>query len=322
MPASTHLDSIHFSAMLAGEARTWAQIGFLLHQGDETGIWKEEYNSFTDWLKKLSVALNLREASLWRYLAAYRYYLELHANLRKRSILCPEPVKLPESVSPENLELLGKLSRVVPAEMLPSLAQRVLSGNVTRAELRQLWAAYRPALAGRTARGKGVSVPRVSPGNPTQYQSILEAQIFATLSSSGAQWTGISKPAYVEFFMGAKPVFTEGEKHRFEFDAVIMVGQSKHAPPTFHGIEIRGMPYFGPAEKFLLPRIPFCDYLWVATTVPDHGLRREMNIPDYVGLLVVSDGMIEVKQYPRHLPESGTKTGDLAKGLLLRSVRR
>ncbi|MEN3373960.1 hypothetical protein [Dechloromonas sp. ZS-1] len=322
MPSTAHLASLHHAALLAGESRTWAQIGFVLHAGDEVGVWREQYPSFTDWLKKLSEALHLKEASLWRYLAAYRYYLELHANLRKRSIACPEPVDLPETVSPENLELLGKLSRVVPAEMLPDLAQRVLSGEVTRADLRQLWSVYRPALAGRTARGKGVSVPRVSPVNPVQYQSLLEAQVFATLSTSGVEWTGISKPAYFEFFMGVRPVFPEGEKKPFEFDAVIMVGQSRQVSPTFHGIEIRGTPYFGKIEDFLLPRIPYCDYLWVATCGAGYGHRGEVTVPDYVGLLDVSDGRIEVKQYPRRLAESGTKTGDLAKGILLRSVRR
>lgn len=102
-------------------------------------------------------------------------------------MVCPAPAELPDTVSPENLELLGKLSRFVPDEHLPTLAQRVLTGDITRAELRQTWVAYRPALGGRTARGKGVAVPWVSPIDPKQCLSIVEAQVFTALSSARPQ---------------------------------------------------------------------------------------------------------------------------------------
>jgi hypothetical protein len=321
MSSSAHLIATHPSDLFAGESRTWVQIGHMLHQGDETEIWKEQYNSFTDWLIKLGEVLNLKEASLWRYLTAYRFYLELYIYLQKRTISCPEPLDLPERVSPENLELLGKLSRAMPTELLPALAQRVLSGDIKRAELRQLWIAYRPVLAGKTARGTGVSIPYANQSNPTQYKSMLEAQIFTDLSSSSTQWTGISKPAYIEFFMDVMPVFSEHEKKRFTFDVVIMIGKNKRSPPTFHAIEIRGFPFFEQPDQILIPRISYCDYLWVATRI-DQRHHEEIIVPDYVGLLAVGGGAIEVKQHPRHLSESGTRTGDLAKGILLRSIKQ
>jgi len=311
-----------FSAMLAGEVHSWAQIGTLLHQGEEVGYWKKQYSSFSDWLKKLSVTLDLKEASLWRYLAAVRFYQQITTTLQKRGVNCPDPSALPDSVSPENLELLAKLSRAVPEDLLPELAERVMEGTITRAELRKTWSAYRPALGGRTARGKGVPIPRIIPSDPDQYQSIIEAQIFTTLSSSGHEWIGITKPAFFEFYMRVKPVFPEDVRERFEFDAVIMVGATKRSIPVFHGIEIRGGPFLVPVELILKPRIPYCDYLWVATSGGISTHRGEIIVPEYIGLLLVQDGVVEVKQYPRPLQDAGRLTGELAKGLLLRSVRR
>ena len=309
------------AALAKGEVRSWTQIGLLLDQVDHSGYWQKSSGSFTEWLKALSPSLNLKEASLWRYLTAARYYQELHKSLKASGVSSPSLDELSDKVSPENIEILSKLARVMPDDVFLRLAQQVLTSTVTRAELRETWLAYRPVLAGRTARGKGVAVPKMNPADSFQYDSILEAQVFMALSNSGAEWTGIERPDRYELFMQVSPELSLDVRQRFTFDAVAAVRAHKSAPLAFHGIEIKGNHFSRSTYELLERQTPFCDFLWVAT----HGDMPEISIdsiPEHVGLMIADGNRIQVIRPAQRTQQSGHHTGELAKGLLLKVFGR
>lgn len=302
------------------EVRAWAVIGHLLDQVDVTGFWQEHASSFSEWLRSFASSLGLGEASLWRYLASARYYKKLQETLSGRGVPCPQLNDLPGSVSPENLELLAKLARVAPDKVVQSIAARVVDGSIKRAEMRRTWEAYRPALAGRTARGTGVEVPTIDLRDSKQFHSVVEAQVFTSLSAADPAWTGIRRPHSFEIFHRIQPEFDKSARERFEFDAVVVTRASKNDPLEFHGIEIRGNGILTASVIALLQKqLPYCNYLWLAIGAQSQEID-DCDLPAQVGLLVAEYNSVRVLRQAQ--PSIGKRTGDLAKGLLLRTLRR
>lgn len=311
-----------FAALEKGEFRSWAQIGRLLDLVDKSEYWGKTSDSFTEWLKAISPSLKLKEASLWRYFTAARYYLELRKTLVANNVSCPSLDKLSDEVSPENLEILSKLARVTPDDLYLRLAQQVVSGSITRAELRETWLAYRPVLAGKTSRGKGVAIPKINPADSYQFDSLLHAQVIMALSASGSKWTSIEHPDRYELFSQVSPELSLHVKQKFTFDAVAIVRDHKSDPIVLHVIEVkRSQSMSRAAHTMLEQKTLYCDFLWVATHAHVSGLDLEC-LPEHVGLMVAGENGIEVIRPAQHTEQSGRYTGELAKGLLIKVLGR
>lgn len=318
-------EDIQYSIDLATkiEKRPWSQIGDLLDQVDTIGFWQGNASSFSEWLRSFAQRLGLKEASLWRYLASARYYKNLANALNKKGIECPQLVDLPGAVSPENLELLAKLERVLPDDVYKETVIRVLNGSITRAELRKIWGAYKPVLGGRTARGIGVEAPRANPADPRQHASLTEGRIFNALMASGPAWLGIKNPYLFEILHHVSPEFSDS-KMRCWLDAVVITSQARRAVTDYHGIEIRpdltrcnvsNSQFYARLER----QRPYCHYVWVALEEFILDLAS-FELPQYVGVLIVSGSQVQVLR-PAERGE-GELTGDLAKGLLVRAMGR
>jgi hypothetical protein len=58
------------------------------------------------------------------------------------------------TLSPESLELADKIQRCAPKPIAKQVIERTLEGELSRAELRNVWTTYRPALGEASARGR------------------------------------------------------------------------------------------------------------------------------------------------------------------------
>ena len=308
------------AALTQGQSRSWAHIGYLLDRIDQTDYWRNEAKSFTEWLKGHAESLGLKESTLWRYLTAGRYYIKLREALTGRGVSCPPLGELPDKVSPENLELLSKLARVAPDNALQRLAEQVLSGGITRAELRTVWQAYRPARGGRTARGLGVPPPRINLRNREQFESLTEAMVLTSLASGDPSWSGIRNPDLYELFMHISPESDGATPRRYIFDAVAVIRDRKSDPLQIHGIEIAGGFHVNWSGK-LEGMAPYFNFLWIA--VPEQAERIEkLTVPDFVGILRVMSGHVVVERPPRQSDLLGGRVLEMTKGLLLKSLKR
>lgn len=307
-------------ALSKGEIKSWPRIGAILDRVDQTGYWRCEASSFTEWLQRYADRLNLKESTFWRYLSAARYYISLQRIITERGISCPSLTELSDKVSPENLELLSKLDRVAPVAVLQRLAPQVIEGSITRAELRTVWQAYRPALGGRTARGLGVSPPQINPSDHEQYQSLTEAMVLAALASGDLAWTGAQDPDLCELVMHVSPERIGAGGSHFMFDAVAVVRERRNDPIKIHGIEIKSL--IQPAYlSELVKMAPFFDFLWVA--VPEQAALTECkSIPDFVGILRMIGDHVAVERQAVNSDLLGGRVLEMAKGLLLRSLKR
>jgi hypothetical protein len=305
------------AALSRGEVSSWSQIGNILIEVDQSGYWRNEATSFTDWLKHRADKFKLHESTLWRYLTAGRYYIQLRKTLTERNVLCPPLESLSGDVSPENLELLSKITRVAPDDALQRLTERVIGASITRAELRATWQAYRPVLGGRTARG--VSPPHINLADRDQVDSLLQATVLTALSAGGSAWTGIEKLEICRLFTNVRPEYA-GPLPSCEIDVVAMVREHEKSPLKIHGIEIIGS--FNRQEKSkFVAMAPFCDLLWVAT--PDYAdCMCKADVPDFVGIIRATESALRVERPARASKFLGTELLPMTKGLLLKTLNR
>lgn len=308
------------AALESGANVPWPKLGRLCGEVERLGLWRAQAGSFTEWMRHLAMQLDLTEGSLWRVLSSARFYVELRDSLTKRGVNLPPLEALPRSVSPESLELLSKLMRVAAPTVTDPLAKGLVEGSVTRAQLRSTWLAYRPVLAGRTARGRGVAPPRFNRRDLQQFNSRLEANVMAGLLAAGPAWTGTTNPSRYELFTQVRPQSRRGDQRIPELDAVAAV-RGKADELLLHGIDIRGqIPRSHQFLEYVTLVDPFCDFLWIASHDEDVLGTGRSALPEHVGLLLATPASVRVLRAAQR--GQGARTGDLAKGLLLRSAMR
>lgn len=271
---------------------SWVRTGIELARIESEQSWADSASSFSDWLKNQATKLGVEESNLWRYLGAVRFYAELRQSLIASGHACPDVQNLPEQVSPENLELLSKLIRVMsPADFGP-LATRVLDRSAKRDELRKLWQAYRPALAGKTARGKGVAAPALDRNDPSKRTKLLVAHARLLIEAAPFGWLCQPTPAFahvVHDFRLPERLPLHGNAG---MDMVISLKRSDSSPLELHGVEIRvNLPVHG--IPVLVDLATCVDFLWVAFTKSPTSSTLA-TIPAHIGVLSIQDGAISV----------------------------
>ncbi len=127
------------------ERRRWQDIAQLLMRVDNERLWEGHASSFTAWLAGMARRADLQESVFWRCLKAGRIYRELTGR---------EDFDQDLPVSAESLELADKIRRHAPRAVTNDVVERALDGELSRSELREVWATYRPLAGGSTARGR------------------------------------------------------------------------------------------------------------------------------------------------------------------------
>jgi hypothetical protein len=269
----------------------WGVIGQFLEMARSSEFWKEEgANSFTEFVRSLAGGCSV--ATLWRYHAAARSFNQLSSKLAKYRIPSGSLESLAHSVSPENIELLGKIARVAPPGVLEPLTKQVLKGAIRREELRRKWHAFRPALAGRTARGRGSAIPRVDQSDPQQYASVLKGMVLNALDGSGPSWTGCEDPVLYKLFLDITPESAPGPSFLpGRFDAVAVLRRKPEGPLELHEVECVGSIRDAALGRMLSLAEQSCDYVWVAS---DHEAGSLPGISKSVGSLVMKGDQIVV----------------------------
>jgi hypothetical protein len=314
-------------ALESGERYPWFRLGELLNAVESSAFWQEQgARSFTEWVRSLAHSLGRSPASLWRAMTAIRRYHQFRTQLTKRRIYVPPLETLGGSVSPENLEILEKIARVAPENMVCSLAMRVFRGQISRAALREKWEVFQPVLNGQTARGRGSAAPRINRANPEQARSLEEALLFTALQSSDGGWTGKVKPHLYEIFLRPMAEPNPSDPTGRRFDAIAVVQGQRESPLEIHGIDSAGV-YFpiidiasgntnDHVEAELSGLAEYCDYMWAARN--EEGADDLDLIPGWVGQLLIRRGRVQVMR-PASIQSHNKEY--LLRALLLQALR-
>lgn len=305
------------AAFRRGDPATWGQIGQWLNEVERTEYWQGRTKSFTEWLKSSAPDLKLKEGSLWRYLTASRYYSRLREQLQAEGFDCPTIETLPDTVSPESLELLSKIGRVVGQQTFRDLAIGVLSGEVSRAVLRRRWQAYRPVVVeSRSRRHRGR--PSYDPTDARQSESMLLATTRVTLDAEALRWAGEFGSGLLRFCYDVPVGIPEETSNSRTLEMVAVTRTTKDAPIRFHVMKIvpQGLAP-NVLEQIAQELTPYGDYVWLV--FPTGGANSAACLPAHVGLLETR-GCLRVVRPAATDASLGSATGETAKGVLTKTL--
>lgn len=312
------------AAIERGESRSWWAQSELLDAIESSGYWHRDSNSdsFTNWLESNAVRFGVKPPMLWRRLTAGRFVRQVKSRLEDAGVELPDLAKIGENVGPESVELLAKLERALPEDVFPDLARKVFSGNATRAELKSMWATYRPVLGGKTARGRGVLPPRINTTDPDQYNSLMEAMSLDSLRAAGPGWSGHSKPKFYQVFLHVTPDGYRVPRGSYLFSAVVVI-RPMHGDIEYHGFRYGGISMKGYSLKEH-PAVAYCDFLWcmVPPRLFNESLKARLlkELPDYAGLVLLKDGKVEVLKQAAPAPATDKQRDKLISALFSRSL--
>jgi hypothetical protein len=140
--------------MRQGEKPLWGEIGAALDYIDKKELWLEEAENLTQWITNLGKEIGEDHTYLFRYMSAARYY-SVFAKLVGEG--APSLKEFSQNHNWEMLELYKRISMVASETSLKELRGKILDKTISRAEMRRLWAHHRPALEGKSFRGRGAS---------------------------------------------------------------------------------------------------------------------------------------------------------------------
>lgn len=275
-------------AVEKGKRLTWLEIAELLHLIEVYRYWGGETNSFNEWLGTYFPYFGVKPAMLRRRLNAARTLWRLSKKYQEKGVTLPGLETLADTLGPERFELLEKLERVVPEEQFEKIAMKTFAHQMTRDELKQLWAGYRGVLGGQTAQGRGWDPPKVNTNNKEQFNTLQKTMALEALKAEsrttreGALVTGFQR-VFGNVKIGGDLFIND-----IEFLAIKVVKEHGLAL-KFHGYLYKRSdrtPWPKETEAFT-----YCDYVWYVVPGSDiDGMevgRLEALVPPHVGFLML-----------------------------------
>lgn len=164
------------------ERRRWQRIALLLMQVEREDLWRGHAPSFTAWLRGLGAREEGPDQTrlLVRHLVAGRFYEELRRQHRRL------PALGEASATPAPLELVRKMRRAMPADVVEPLVLQAAEGRIGRPQLERVWKEFRPALGGKTSRGRG---PGVDAGDVDE-DLLARGRLLEEIRTRGPLWLG------------------------------------------------------------------------------------------------------------------------------------
>lgn len=278
----------------------WRQEAAYLLETREKVAWHPGASSFSDWLKKHAKQQGIQISSLWRYLNAAAFAVELQTSHWSG---VKTPAAIPDKVSAEALEILEKIGRVAPKAIFEQLAADLYEGKIRRLDLLNTWQHYREALSNHaTARGRGVKRPTLGEDDEIKQSLAFKQQVWLLLRQTDPLLLGYSAPV--------TQLDTVGLKAKASCDTILI---GRGADKSIFVTELVAV-MFKASRKSLQPLIDrFSEQrLWLIVPQEKEGppsprpLSRRFDLPDNWGIIRVSDATLVLEnQLPapsEHLP--------------------
>lgn len=294
------------------EPKQWRMLAAYLISIESSMSWGSTHASFSQWMSSFAKDAGKSEATLWRALAAGRYYNDIRTEAVKYGVQYPPLDDVNIKASPESLELFDKISRAAPAELVRTLQDKVMNGDISRSELRKIWVAYRPVLEGQTARGRNMEAPRFNPRNIRMIGLRLEADCVSALVQAGPTWLGADNAIVYKVISGL-----DSSSTRSTPDLIVLLKRDKRSSLELHGVEVTTTPERNGVLKNFKNNWMSVDFLWLALpTIPDG--RQERAIPEGVGIIIGDQSGVQVLKQPISAKRDQVQTEMLYRELLVK----
>jgi hypothetical protein len=294
----------------------WIDVAQLLAEVERERSWNDYgYDYFSNFLQDLSRHIFIHESGLWRYLSSYKYMLSLKALCEAQNQPSFDLHKVGSSISPENIELLEKISRVATEHEVNELFSKLISNSISRASLRRIWNAYRPALQGRTARSKSLEKPKARLEDTRQVAINFELRVFDLLNEDRS----FTSSEWLTSFRIFQTVISGEQPPLYKFDYVVAAKGKKDNAISLHGFEVVHHPKA--FDFFRRPRAqkPFVHFLWIALERSKFSESMLHRFSDELGLIVFDHDSYQIYKKAERL--SAEHCVDTALSLLAYSTR-
>ena len=240
----------------------WAVLGMLMESVQYHEICNEDFTSYTHWLRKFAKETGKTQSTLWRYRGAWEHYVSIQSKLERYSIRTMDVYEFSRLASAENFEILEKLERVAPDQIMEDLYVKVFAGTLRRTDLREKWNIFKGVLNGKTARGKNAVVPKfkerdfadLNVSNVAKFQSSLVFNVLKDEFHTRISVDGIEQ--HVHRF------YTNYKIDKKTLDALVVI-KYNHSEIHLHGMYKRESSISPEAKKFLEFYASVCDFVWI-----------------------------------------------------------
>jgi hypothetical protein len=298
------------------KAAKWAVWGLMLESVFKNDIWREEAVNFTDWMKYIEYETGKNICTLWRYKGGWAHYVSSRNKLIDYKIELLDAEEL-SKVSFEHIELLAKLERVAPEEVIHELYIKVFNGTIRRVDLREKWDIFKVLLGGKTARGKNVEVPKYDPNADKDTFKFLTSKVFNVIKDEFIERIGASDytPQHIHrFYVNYKidyevtpeivdPVTLRikiAETKTLTLDALIVVKYNSKKI-HLHGIHRTEAKISARKVEHLKNYEKYCDYVWIVCDdiyYANNLIFDEFNSENWGVITETNDLEIEIEKMP------------------------
>lgn len=312
------LDEIEtqLQSLLEYEKRTWTKTAQLLLQVERQGLFKEKARSFTQYIRQLAKRFKMHESNFWRIKKAGEYYLKLNETDDLEVITQAK-------ANPEQIEILNKIRTVAPMEIVQDLEKKMLAGEMTQKEFREIWKAYRPAKEGKTERGRkpkqdkqdkqnkqdkqGESAPSVLVSTSFENEKtktlvvsnvLTAANILEALRNSHWMAYTFNQETIARFQIFKEiAVDTGTSQHARRIDVVAAVKETyKGTLPTILGVEIKVSERDLKQDIKMTEYQAFCHYFYLAIPSDTNMIQLAIEVlTEDIGILCITDTISEGK---------------------------
>ncbi|MEM7757610.1 MAG: MmcB family DNA repair protein [Cyanobacteria bacterium P01_A01_bin.40] len=281
----------------------WKQVAKISIEVQKEELYKGKYKSFTAWVNNLAQLCDRNPRLIWRYIKAGKYYLETVDSENVDDI--DQAIAAPEALV--NLE---KIQRHAPEPVFAQLKDRVLGGDVSVSESREIEQQYRPERSPKVTAIPQVSiltdeetdeevvtvektVSQSSTSSLSSSTSERTADLIAnTLKVTIADWSkrsaGMRYPP--KFSQAHTEVRVSHEKKRLRLDLVAVVRWSFKKPKDVFGVEIKSSLHDFESDRKWENYLHFCDFFCFAILGGDSELREaiEEHTDTNIGILEIN----------------------------------
>jgi hypothetical protein len=272
-----------------GIDKPWGVLGKIISSVSHYEIWKENFKSITAWFQYFSELTGKSVSFLWRFRSCYENFLTLQERLPELGIKVPDVVNLSESLPAGHLELLFKLERVAPIDVMRDLYEKAFNGSITRATLQNQWSIFRKVLDGKTARGRNVTAPKRSARDAREIAIYLQAMLNIKLADNIDQLVNIFQCDSCHIFrdFNVKAI-------KFCFDAIVVSTFKSQNKIEIHALELISGPINFSKYQMVRKFEQYVDYFWFVIDECKIDNLSQLQNPR-VGALVIDDqGIIKV----------------------------
>ena len=303
------------SQYLAADKKNWIHTYLLMSEVQDKELYAAQYRSYTKWVNHLADSLSIHVSTLWARLKAGKNYAEYAARAAEHGRTVPKIEEI--DVSPDSLNLCAKVAGKNAVEM-DKLVEQVMSGNLTRENLRQA-AKARKAAGGFVATSKFDCIQ--AKDRTEMAEKITAADIILALQSS--DWLfeqDVTNPVWEKVITDPRepvkktyikekyrifeefPVNSGTSRHSRRLDALIVENISVPAradnPVNLIGVEIKVAVNDLKNDCKIQEYTNFVDQFYLAISDEKDIVNAALSTKlDSWGLLTVSkDGQIKVLQ--------------------------